>query len=118
MRLWNLISMHSCDRVGLRKDTNRGGSQMVNDPEVEREDIGGREPMGDPAEVNPTTREGGDYGETDAPDEETLTEGTTGERLGEEITPDPKASPGAGLLALTGGTGGPPAERWVRAVLR
>ena len=56
---------------------------MVNDPEVEREEIGGREPMGDPAEVNPITREGGEYGETDTPDEETLTEGTTGERLDE-----------------------------------
>jgi hypothetical protein len=33
---------------------------MVNDPTREREEIGGREPMGDPVETNPETtrREG------------------------------------------------------------
>jgi hypothetical protein len=34
---------------------------MVNDPTREREDIGGRQPMGDPAETDPQiTREGDD----------------------------------------------------------
>ena len=34
---------------------------MVNDPTPEGEEIGGREPMGDPAETDPhITREGGD----------------------------------------------------------
>jgi hypothetical protein len=42
---------------------------MVNDPTLEREEIGGREPMGDPAETDPqTTREGGIE---EAPDEGT-----------------------------------------------
>jgi len=41
---------------------------MVNDPTLEREEIGGREPMGDPAETDPqTTRERKDE-ELEAPD--------------------------------------------------
>jgi hypothetical protein len=53
---------------------------MVNDPTIEREQIGGDEPMGDPAEIGPqTTREGGDYEVEEEPDE-TLTEGTPRER--------------------------------------
>jgi len=33
---------------------------MIKEPSVEREEIGGREPMGDPAETDPQTmREGG-----------------------------------------------------------
>ena len=51
---------------------------MVNDPELEREGVGGREPMGDPAEIDPqTTRE--DYGVPETPDE-TTTEGEPRER--------------------------------------
>jgi len=42
---------------------------MVNDPTQEREEIGGREPMGDPAEADPQTREGGPVPET--PDDTT-----------------------------------------------
>ena len=59
---------------------------MVNDPTLEREDIGGNEPMGDPAETDPTTREGGDYGverddgDIQAVPDETTTEGTPRER--------------------------------------
>jgi hypothetical protein len=42
---------------------------MVNDPTIEREEIGGREPMGDPAETDPqTTREGG-LGDPKDPDQ-------------------------------------------------
>jgi hypothetical protein len=49
---------------------------MVNDPTLEREEIGGREPMGDPAETDPqTTREGGIE---EGPDE--TTEGSPQER--------------------------------------
>ena len=41
---------------------------MVKDPSVEREDIGGKEPMGEPAETDPqTTRERKDD-ELEAPD--------------------------------------------------
>jgi len=44
---------------------------MVNDPTIEREEIGGREPMGDPAETDPqTTREGG-LGDPIDPDQTT-----------------------------------------------
>jgi hypothetical protein len=51
---------------------------MVNDPALEREEIGGREPMGDPAETDPqTTREGG-YGDPKNPDD--TTEGLPEER--------------------------------------
>lgn len=39
-----------------------GGKQMVNDPTLERETVGGNEPIGDPAETEPTKREGGDRG--------------------------------------------------------
>src|SRR5207249_7511939 len=49
---------------------------MVNDPTQEREEIGGREPMGDPAEADPQTREGGPVPET--PDD--TTEGIPEER--------------------------------------
>ena len=41
---------------------------MVKDPSLEREDVGGKEPMGDPAETDPqTTRERKDE-ELEAPD--------------------------------------------------
>lgn len=51
---------------------------MVNDPELEREDAGGREPMDDPRETDPqTTRE--DDGLPESPDE-TITEGEPRER--------------------------------------
>lgn len=51
---------------------------MVNDPELEREGVGGREPMDDPAETDPqTTRE--DDGVPETPDE-TITEGEPRER--------------------------------------
>ena len=55
---------------------------MVNDRELEREEIGGREPMGDPAEVEPVTREGADVVEPETDDDE-LTEETGSERLRE-----------------------------------
>ena len=59
---------------------------MVNDPTLEREDVGGREPMGDPAEIGPqTTREGTDEGGEVDPDE-TLTEGTPTTRIERERT--------------------------------
>jgi len=45
-----------------------GGEQMVNDPTLEREDVGGREPMDDPAQTDPqTTKERPDR-ELEAPD--------------------------------------------------
>ena len=51
---------------------------MVNDPELEREGIGGREPMDNPEETDPqTTPE--DYGVPETPDE-TTTEGEPRER--------------------------------------
>jgi hypothetical protein len=49
---------------------------MVNDPTLEREETGGREPMGDPAETEPGTREGS--GKPETPDE--TTEGLPEER--------------------------------------
>jgi len=36
---------------------------MVNDPTIEREDVGGREPMDDPAQIDPQTTK-------DRPDQE------------------------------------------------
>jgi hypothetical protein len=43
---------------------------MVNDPTVERENIGGNQPIGDPAETGPTTTEGGgDESVEEAPEE-------------------------------------------------
>lgn len=62
---------------------------MTNDPTLEREDIGGDDPMGDPAETGTRVRRGGDYGidpdggnvgVEEPPDEETLTEGSPRER--------------------------------------
>jgi hypothetical protein len=35
---------------------------MVNDPSLEREDVGGDEPMGDPAETGTRVGRGGDLG--------------------------------------------------------
>jgi hypothetical protein len=59
---------------------------MVNDPTLEREHVGGDDPMGDPAETDPTTREGGDPGveredgDIEAMPDETTTEGAPRER--------------------------------------
>ena len=58
---------------------------MVNDPELEREEIGGREPMGDPAEKDPHTQEGVDD-DADVEPDETLTEGTPARRSEREGT--------------------------------
>lgn len=42
---------------------------MVNDPTLEREEIGGREPMGDPAETEPGTTRREGYGVPENPDD-------------------------------------------------
>jgi hypothetical protein len=51
---------------------------MVNDPTQEREEIGGKEPMGDPAETDPQTTREGDGGVPETPDD--TTEGVPEER--------------------------------------
>jgi hypothetical protein len=60
---------------------------MVNDPE--REDLGGNEPMGDPAETGTRVGgggdlgvgpEGGNTGVEETPEDDTLTEGSPRER--------------------------------------
>ena len=51
---------------------------MVNDPTREGEDIGGREPMGDPAETDPQITRGGGGEVRETPDE--TTEGLPEER--------------------------------------
>ena len=60
---------------------------MVNDPTLEREQVGGNEPMGDPAETDPLTREGGhgdiERGDTEAEPDEELSEGA-----GRDQTPE------------------------------
>jgi hypothetical protein len=44
---------------------------MVNDPTLQREEIGGREPMGDPAETDPQTTSEGGYSDPKNPDDTT-----------------------------------------------
>ena len=41
---------------------------MVNDPTLEREDVGGREPMDDPAQTDPQTTKERPERELEAPD--------------------------------------------------
>lgn len=49
---------------------------MVNDPTLEREQVGGNEPMGDPAETDPLTRSNPDIErDPDAQPDEELSEG-------------------------------------------
>ncbi|HEY9287812.1 MAG TPA: hypothetical protein VIT43_07300 [Candidatus Dormibacteraeota bacterium] len=56
---------------------------MVNDPTLERENVGGNEPMGDPAETDPLTRSNPDIErDPDAQPDEELSEGA-----GREQTP-------------------------------
>jgi len=51
---------------------------MIKDPSVEREEIGGKESMGDPAETDPQTTREGDQGAPETPDD--TTEGIPQER--------------------------------------
>ena len=58
---------------------------MTNDPTLEREQIGGNEPMGDPAESDPLAREGGDR-DMEREDVETMPDEDLSEGAGRDQT--------------------------------